>query len=97
LAGSRSIAVLAASKGTQTSGNYADKRMGLMTYFLLRGLQGEADSKGNQDGKITLGELYAYLRPEVFKQAKKENRDQEPQLSPPDGGPWRDQALAAVR
>jgi len=39
-----------------------------------------------QDGKITLGELYVYLRPEVFRQAKKENRDQEPQLSPPGRG-----------
>jgi uncharacterized caspase-like protein len=92
---SGSMAVLSASKASQISGSYEDKASGLFTYFLLRGLQGEADS--NKDKKITLKELFAYLRPEVVRQARKDNREQEPQLSPPGGGPWEGEALAVVR
>ena len=32
---------------------------GVFTYFLLRGLKGEADK--NHDGVVTAGELFAYL------------------------------------
>jgi hypothetical protein len=36
---------------------------GVFTYFLLRGLKGEADK--NHDGVVTAGELFAYLQREV--------------------------------
>ena len=36
---------------------------GVFTYFLLRGLQGEADR--NHDGVVTAGELFAYLQQSV--------------------------------
>ena len=36
---------------------------GVFTYFLLRGLQGEADR--NHDGAVTAGELFAYLQQSV--------------------------------
>lgn len=36
---------------------------GVFTYYLLKGLNGEADA--NHDGAVTIGELYAYLRKTV--------------------------------
>jgi len=38
---------------------------GVFTYFLLKGLQGEADS--NKDGTVTAGELFSYLSDRVSK------------------------------
>jgi hypothetical protein len=38
---------------------------GVFTYYLLQGLQGEADA--NKDGTVTAGELFAYLSEKVSK------------------------------
>ena len=38
---------------------------GVFTFYLLRGLEGEADA--NQDGTVTAGELFAYVRDRVSK------------------------------
>lgn len=38
-------------------------RHGLLTYYLLRGLRGEADT--NRDGKVTLGEIGGFVRQKV--------------------------------
>lgn len=78
LAGEK-IVVLTAGTGAQTSSTYHQKSHGLFTYFLLKGLQGAADM--NQDRKIDLAELYAYLKPQVQGMARREfNNDQAPQL-----------------
>lgn len=78
LAGEK-IVVLTAGTGTQTSSTYHQKSHGLFTYFLLKGLQGAADM--NQDSKIDLNELYAYIKPQVQGTARREfNNDQAPQL-----------------
>lgn len=47
----------------QVSTWYREKRHSLFTYFFLKGLQGEADA--NRDGKITVGEIDAYLKEHV--------------------------------
>lgn len=78
LAGEKMV-VLTAGTGAQTSSTYHQKSHGLFTYFLLKGLQGAADM--NQDSKINLPELYAYLKPQVQGVARREfNNDQVPQL-----------------
>ena len=45
----------------------------------MRGMEGEADT--NKDGKITAGEMQAYLTENVAKQASIANRVQQPQLT----------------
>jgi hypothetical protein len=78
LAGEK-IVVLSAGTGAQTSSTYHQKSHGLFTYFVLKGLQGAAD--GNQDHKVDVAELYAYLKPQVQGVARREfNNDQAPQL-----------------
>ncbi len=70
---------LAASSGDQVSSTYEEKGHGLLTYFFLKGLQGEADL--NKDGNIDLTELYDYVKPNVSKIARKVyNNEQTPQL-----------------
>jgi uncharacterized caspase-like protein len=71
--------VLAASAGDQISSTYEQKGHGLLTYFFLKGLQGEADQ--NKDDAIELKELYSYLKPQVERVARREfNNEQTPQL-----------------
>lgn len=78
LAGGRTI-VLAASAGNQTSSAYQEQGHGLLTYFFLKGLRGEADT--NKDGAIDLAELFDYVKPNVQRIARKlYNNEQTPQL-----------------
>lgn len=71
--------VLAASSGQQVSSTYDQKAHGLMTYFFLKGLQGDADT--DKDGKIDLAELFEYLRPQVERVARRDfNNEQTPLL-----------------
>lgn len=72
--------VLAAAAGEQISASLPDEQHGLMTYYLLRGLKGKADA--DADGKVTTAELYSYLRPEVEREARRQNVEQTPTLSP---------------
>jgi len=70
---------LVASSGQQVSSTYEQKAHGLMTYFFLKGLQGEADT--NKDGKIDITELFDYLRPQVERVARRDfNNEQTPLL-----------------
>jgi len=56
-------------------------RYGLFTYYLLRGLRGEADT--NRDTAVTLGELASYVRQKVIWAAKTQfNTEQRPQIMP---------------
>lgn len=56
-------------------------RHGLFTYYLLRGLRGEADT--NRDGKITLGEVSGFVRQKVAWASKSQfSTTQRPQLIP---------------
>ena len=56
-------------------------RHGLFTYYLLRGLRGEADT--NRDGKITLGEISGFVRQKVAWASKSQfGTTQRPQIIP---------------
>lgn len=57
-------------------------RHGLFTYYLLKGLRGEADT--NRNATVTLGELAGYVRQKVAWAAKSRfNQEQRPLLLPP--------------
>lgn len=53
------IAVMTASDDDQVASWYSDKKHGLFTYFLLKGMSGDANLNG--DNKITLQELNLYI------------------------------------
>jgi hypothetical protein len=75
------VVVLTASSGTQISSDYDDEQHGLFTYFVLKGLRGDADSDSN--GVVQVNELYEYVRDGVTKVAAEGlNRDQTPLLLP---------------
>jgi hypothetical protein len=66
-----------------TKGLEDDKhRHGLFTYYLLRGLRGEADT--NRDGDVTFEEVAGYVSQKVSWASKAQfNADQHPQILPP--------------
>ncbi len=73
----RLIAVEGLGKGLDDDAH----RHGLFTYYLLRGLRGEADT--NHDGKVTLGEIGGFVRQKVAWASKsKFGSVQRPQIIP---------------
>jgi hypothetical protein len=70
--------VISASQSDQVSSSSPDLKHGIFSYYLMRGMEGEADA--NQDGKITVGEMHTYLTEQVTRQAGMMNRQQQPQL-----------------
>ena len=78
LASNKTI-VLSASSGTQISSTFKEQGHGLLTYYFLKGLQGEGDV--NKDGAIEMAELFEYVKPNVQRIARKQyNNEQTPQL-----------------
>ena len=71
----KNFAVFSASTGKQYSSSYPEKFHGLFTYFLLKGLQGNA--KGS-DKQLTIGELYDYVKENVSSQAGYLDKEQNP-------------------
>jgi hypothetical protein len=70
--------VITASQNDQISSSNPDLQHGIFSYYLMKGMEGDADA--NEDGKITLGEMQAYLVENVGRQAGMMSRKQEPQL-----------------
>ena len=70
--------VFTASTADQISSSSNDLKHGIFSYYLMKGMEGEADS--NKDGKITNGEMQNYLIDNVVRQASLTNRVQQPQL-----------------
>ncbi len=77
------VAALTASSGIQVSGALDEASHGAFTYYFLAGLNGAAADKS---GRVTLSSLYGYLSPKVADEARRQNREQEPQLFAADGG-----------
>jgi len=71
--------IFTASNYDQTSGSINEAKHGIFSYYLMKGMEGQADS--NEDKKITNGELIAYLKQNVSEEAFINNRQQEPMLS----------------
>jgi len=72
------VTVLSASSGSQLSSTYEAAQQGLLSYWLMKGLEGGANA--NQDKKITTGELNNYIVQQVVPMAQRRNRQQKPQL-----------------
>lgn len=74
------VAVLSAASGEQISSTYDEKGHGLFTYFMLKGLKGEAETNGS----VEIGNLFEYIKPQVARIARKSyNNEQTPQLIAP--------------
>ena len=55
--------------------NMEEAKHGLFSYFLMKGMEGDADT--NQDNQITSGELHRYVEQNVIQQS---SGSQTPQL-----------------
>jgi len=80
---SSKIVVMAAAKSNQLSNYYKEEGHGLFTYYLLKGLIGEADA--NKDNKIQMRELTKYVEEEVGAASRRLfglNRQQNPVAMP---------------
>jgi hypothetical protein len=73
LPASKKMIVLTSSRGSQITTSLSEVGHGAFTYFFLRALQ-----EGNRD----IGEVFAYLNPRVTEEAKRQNVDQTPTISP---------------
>ncbi len=70
--------VITASASDQIASSSPDLKHGIFSYYLMKGLEGEADE--NKDGTITIGKLQSYLSDRVPRFAMTMSRKQEPQL-----------------
>ena len=70
--------IFSASNFDQTSTSIEEAKHGIFSYYLMKGLEGNADDNGNK--KITNGELIAYLKTNVSKEAFIQAREQDPTL-----------------
>lgn len=76
---SQNINILSAASSSQISGALKEKEHGLFTYYLLKGMSGDADT--NNDKKITLNELSEFVKRNVKQQAAIVGREQIPSLN----------------
>ena len=72
------LVVLSAATGSQISSSADDRLHGLFTYYLLKGIQGDADA--NQDRVLTAGEVGNYVSAHVPSDARRMGREQTPVL-----------------
>ena len=77
------LVVFSASSADEVTGTEESQGHGIFTYYFLKGLAGAAK---NGDGEVTVKGLYDYLEPKVQDAARRQNRDQTPQLMPADMG-----------
>ena len=71
--------IFSASKLDQISSGLKEAKHGIFSYYLMKGLEGNADS--NNDKKITNGELLAYMDENVSQKASELGRQQNPSLA----------------
>jgi hypothetical protein len=82
-ASTKHLVIFTASGSDEITGTAKEQGHGLFTYYFLKGLNGAAHA--SKDG-LTVQDLYDYLRPQVEDAARRDNRDQSPQLFvPPEG------------
>ena len=71
--------IFSASQLDQISSGLKDAEHGIFSYFLMKGLEGNADQ--NDDRKITNGELLAYMDDNISQKASELGRQQNPSLA----------------
>jgi hypothetical protein len=75
----KGVSTLAAAKPQQTTGAAPGGGHGLFTAHLLTALRGAADGDG--DGVVGVGDVFLYVGPRVERDARLQNREQQPTLS----------------
>ena len=70
--------LFSASANNEIASSHPTQKHGLFSYWMMRGLGGDADS--NNDQKITAGELHGFISKNVQKDAVSIGRQQHPQL-----------------
>ena len=71
--------IFSASQLDQISSGLKEAKHGIFSYYLMKGLEGNADS--NKDKQITNGELLAYMDQNVSQKALELGRQQNPSLA----------------
>ena len=59
--------VMTAAAGDQAAKPLEEAKHGMFSYFLMKGMEGEADA--NKNNEITVGELLSYLQTNVIQQS----------------------------
>ena len=59
--------LITASSGDEFSGPLEEAKHGMFSYFLMKGMEGEADA--NKNNEITAGELHEYVQTYVIQQS----------------------------
>jgi len=59
--------IFTAAAGDETAKSLEEAKHGLFSYFLMKGMEGDADTNG--DKQITAGELHAYVKSKVVQQS----------------------------
>lgn len=70
---SRNMAVITATQGTQISTSFSEKGQGVFTYYFLKAIK---------EGKRNVADIYAYIKPLVENEAKRQNVEQSPSINP---------------
>jgi uncharacterized caspase-like protein len=76
------FSIFSSSEYNQISATIKEAKHGIFSYYLMKGLQGNADENGNK--RITNNELIAYLKTNISQEALTQNREQNPMLSTQD-------------
>ena len=71
--------IFSASQLDQISSGLKEANHGIFSYYLMKGLEGNADT--NQDNDITNGELLAYMDENISQKAAEQGRKQNPSLT----------------
>ena len=71
--------IFSASQLDQISSGLKEANHGIFSYYLMKGLEGNADT--NQDNDITNGELLAYMDENISQKAAEQGREQNPSLT----------------
>ena len=71
--------IFSASQLDQISSGLKEAKHGIFSYYLMKGLEGKADT--NKDNDITNGELLAYMVENVSQKAAEQGRQQIPSLA----------------
>ena len=59
--------VMTAAADEQTAKPPEEAKLGIFSYLLMKGMEGEADA--NNDNEITAGEIHSYLQTNVIQQS----------------------------
>ncbi len=76
---SKIVSLSASSKG-QTSNSYEKKQHGLFTYYLLKGISGEADK--DDDRWVSIEEIFSYVKQHVTRVSRRIGAEQVPAITP---------------